>query len=294
MLAVYVVMLIIQNRRQRAILFGGVAGVILVATFSFAIGLGGESIAERTFTLFGQNPVSLYSESRGGQLEYTFGELLYSYPLGAGLGRWGMVSGYFGGGSTPDSAPLWAEIQVAGWTIDGGIPLLILYVGAIVVTLTSELRTALYDPDAKVRACAGVVVAVNLGHRGADLQLHTVRHADRLAVLVPGGRAARHRDPARADRDADAQRTSTMSACWLLIAGDFAPHGGMDMANFALANYLARPQAALEARVTFATAAKCISSVITCLRSWPLSRPCACTRRPGRSAPSGSASRSSA
>jgi glycosyltransferase involved in cell wall biosynthesis len=33
-----------------------------------------------------------------------------------------------------------------------------------------------------------------------------------------------------------------MSACWLLIAGDFAPHGGMDMANFALANYLARPQ----------------------------------------------------
>jgi hypothetical protein len=163
MLAVYVVMLFSQNRRQRAILFGGVAGVILVATFSFAIGLGGESIAERTFTLFEQNPVSLYSESRGGQLVYTFGELLQSYPLGAGLGRWGMISGYFGGGSTPDSAPLWAEIQVAGWAIDGGIPLLILYVGGIVVTLTSEVRTALSDPDAKVRACAGVVVAVNLG-----------------------------------------------------------------------------------------------------------------------------------
>jgi glycosyltransferase involved in cell wall biosynthesis len=28
---------------------------------------------------------------------------------------------------------------------------------------------------------------------------------------------------------------------WLLVAGDFTAHGGMDMANFALASYLARP-----------------------------------------------------
>ena len=76
-----------------------VAGGLVVATFTFAIMLGGESIAERTFTLFAQDPVSLYSASRGGQLVYAFDDLVNSYPLGAGLGRWGMINGYFGGGA---------------------------------------------------------------------------------------------------------------------------------------------------------------------------------------------------
>jgi hypothetical protein len=47
-----------------------VAGGIVVATFTFAIALGGESIAERTLTLFAQDPVSLHASSRGGQLVY--------------------------------------------------------------------------------------------------------------------------------------------------------------------------------------------------------------------------------
>jgi hypothetical protein len=160
MLASYVGLLMFQQRKRRAFVFGAVAGGLVVATFTFAIALGGESIAERTFTLFAQDPVSLYSASRGGQLVYTFDGLLSSYPLGAGLGRWGMISGYFGGGS---ERPLWAEIQVAGWAIDGGIPLVIVSIAALVVTLLAERRLALSDPDPKVRACAGVILAANLG-----------------------------------------------------------------------------------------------------------------------------------
>ena len=83
-----------------------------------------------------------------------------TYPLGAGLARWGMINAYFGGGSQP---ALWAEIQVAGWAIDGGIPLVLISVGALVVALLAERRLALSDPDAKVRACAGVILAVNIG-----------------------------------------------------------------------------------------------------------------------------------
>jgi hypothetical protein len=160
MLATYVSLLMFQRRKQRAVVFGGIAGGLVVATFSFAIFLGGESIAERTFTLFAQDPVSLYSASRGGQLVYTVDDLVSSYPLGAGLGRWGMISGYFGGGS---QKPMWAEIQVAGWAIDGGIPLVLVSVAALLVTLLSERRIALSDPNAKVRACAGVILAANLG-----------------------------------------------------------------------------------------------------------------------------------
>jgi hypothetical protein len=160
MLATYVGLLLFQQRKQRAVVFGTVAGGIVVATFTFAIVLGGESIAERTLTLFAQDPVSLYASSRGGQLVYTFDDLINTYPLGAGLGRWGMINGYFGSGS---ERPLWAEIQVAGWAIDGGIPLVLVSVAVLVVVLLSERRLALSDPDAKVRACAAVVLAANLG-----------------------------------------------------------------------------------------------------------------------------------
>jgi hypothetical protein len=110
-------------------------------------------------TLFAQDPVSLYQASRGGQLVYTFDDLISTYPLGAGLGRWGMIGGYFGGGDHP----LWAEIQVAGWAIDGGIPLILVSVGAVVVALFHLWRVAGTDPDAKVRACAAIALAANLG-----------------------------------------------------------------------------------------------------------------------------------
>jgi hypothetical protein len=160
MLASYAGVLMFQQRKQRAVLFGAVAAALVVVTFSFAIGLGGASIAERTLTLFAQDPISLYSASRGGQLVYTFDDLINNYPLGAGLGRWGMIAGYFGGG--PERT-LWAEIQVAGWAIDGGIPLVLVSVAVLVVVLLAERRLALTDPDAKVRACAAVVLAANLG-----------------------------------------------------------------------------------------------------------------------------------
>lgn len=160
MLATYVAVLSWHGRLRRAMTFGAIAGSLVVATFSFAVSLGGESIIERTFTLFEQDPMSLYSASRGGQLVYAFEDLVSIYPLGAGLGRWGMIAGYFGAGA---QRSLWAEIQIAGWAIDGGIPLLLLGVAAPVIALASQWRIAIADPDGKVRACAAVILAANLG-----------------------------------------------------------------------------------------------------------------------------------
>ena len=159
MMATYVVVLMMHRRVRRAMVFGVIAGGLVLGTFVFAVSLGGESIVERTLTLFAQDPVSLYSSSRGGQLVYTFDDLIVTYPLGAGLSRWGMISTYFGG----SQAPLWAEIQIAGWAIDGGIPLLLLGVAAPVIALMTLWRQSLRDPNAKVRACAAVILAANLG-----------------------------------------------------------------------------------------------------------------------------------
>ncbi len=163
MFAAYFSVLVAQRRKSRAVVFGGVAAAIVVSTFLFALSLGGESIAERTFTLLAQDPVALYAGSRGGQLSYTFGDILQKYPLGAGLGRWGMIAVYFGTGAVADAEPLWVEIQVAGWAIDGGLVLLVLSVGALVVTLASEAQIARSNPEARIRACAAVVLAANLG-----------------------------------------------------------------------------------------------------------------------------------
>jgi hypothetical protein len=163
MLVSYASVLVLQERKARATLFAAAAAAIVVATFVFALTLGGQSIAERTFTLFAQDPLALYAGSRGGQLTYTFGELLQTYPMGAGLGRWGMIAVYFGNAGRPDVQPLWVEIQVAGWAIDGGFALLLLCVGAIVVTLAAEFQMARAHQDARVRACAAVVLAANLG-----------------------------------------------------------------------------------------------------------------------------------
>jgi hypothetical protein len=163
MLVSYVGVLLVQQRYARAARFGSLAAALVFATFLFALFLGGESIAERTSTLLKQDPISLYSASRGGQLIYTFDELLTTYPVGAGLGRWGMISGYFGSSDNIDSTPLWAEIQIAGWAIDGGIPLLFLSVAALVATFNAQTRVARFHGDAKVRACAAVILAANVG-----------------------------------------------------------------------------------------------------------------------------------
>jgi hypothetical protein len=163
MLVAYFSLLMVQQRRSRAVLFGGAAIALVIGTYLFALTLGGESIAERTLTLFAQDPLALYAGSRGGQLTYTFGELLQKYPMGAGLGRWGMIAVYFANNAQPGVEPLWVEIQVAGWAIDGGFALLLLYIGALVVTLMTDARVARMHEDARVRACAAVVLAANLG-----------------------------------------------------------------------------------------------------------------------------------
>jgi hypothetical protein len=163
MLVSYVVVMSAQNRARRAIMFGALATGLVVSAFAFSLMLGGGSIAERTSTLLTQDPISLYSASRGGQLVYTFEELLATYPIGAGLGRWGMIGGYFGGSGNPESTRLWAEIQIAGWAIDGGIPLLFLSLAALAVTFTSQVRIAYGHTNAKVRACAAVILAANVG-----------------------------------------------------------------------------------------------------------------------------------
>jgi hypothetical protein len=160
MIVLYGVVLVRQGRVAKATSFTTLAAALVGGSFLLAVTLGGQSIVDRFVTLFADDPMSVYYHARGVQLDYTLSELLYQFPLGAGLGRWGMAAGYFGTSNVPG---LWAEIQITGWMIDGGVPMIVLYAGAIVVTALAQFRLTGAAMHPRIAACAAVVFAANLG-----------------------------------------------------------------------------------------------------------------------------------
>jgi hypothetical protein len=157
------VALLFQNQKTRLTAFLSLcAGVIIVGLTASTI-LGGESVRERFSTLLGDDPTTLYYQSRGNQLKSGFNELAGQYPFGAGLARWGMMYGYFGDRSKLESTELWAEVQPTVWLLDGGLFLLGLYALALIVTALFTWRLALQLAARGDRLWASTVAAVNIG-----------------------------------------------------------------------------------------------------------------------------------
>ena len=115
------------------ILVAGAA--ILVASFAWATAVGGESVTERFSNLGGSGAIDAYRTGRGGFVDQTIGDLLDQYPLGAGVGRWGMMNTYFGNPFDYVSPPIYVEIQMTGWLLDGGVLMWLIYGGAILLSL---------------------------------------------------------------------------------------------------------------------------------------------------------------
>ena len=132
---VYIVILAMQRQMRKAALLLVVAVVVLTGSFLWAVSFAGESVQERFLTLSAADPVTTYyTAGRGGQLQYAFDTMIFDYPAGAGLGRWGMMRYYFGDPNNPNSPPIWAELQPNAWILDGGIVLLLFYPVALFVT----------------------------------------------------------------------------------------------------------------------------------------------------------------
>jgi hypothetical protein len=160
MALVYALVLLRQGRAGKATTFGGLAAGLFFGSFTLAVALGGQSIMDRFMSLLADDPMAVYYHARGVQLDITLSELLFEYPFGAGLARWGMAAGYFSVSSVPS---IWAEIQITGWIIDGGVLLVVLYGGALIVNAISDFRLAQRTDNARLAACAAVVLSANLG-----------------------------------------------------------------------------------------------------------------------------------
>jgi hypothetical protein len=140
-----------------------VLAVVAFFGFSWAIAVGGKGVVERFGTLTAADPGTVYSQNRGHFIEYSIEELLPKYPLGAGLGRWGMMNNYFGDNSDPNTAMIWSEEQFTAWLVDGGVPLILVYLYAVVVTVMFAYRLALSRVDPEMAIFAAVICAYNVG-----------------------------------------------------------------------------------------------------------------------------------
>jgi hypothetical protein len=162
MMTVYTLVAFRQGRAARASQFGILSAGVVVTALSVAVTLGGASIADRVNSLFAADPLAVYQQARGTQLTFTFFDLLFQYPLGAGLGRWGMAAGYFGTANA-NSPPIWAEIQFTGWMIDGGVVMVALYMGALASTTAAQWRVARATQFPRLAVCGAVILAASLG-----------------------------------------------------------------------------------------------------------------------------------
>lgn len=161
----YAVMCVLLLRQRRLWLSGMLAGAgtgMVIGAFALAVAIGGESVFNRFYGLIDTGLVTSYQQNRGLFVEYTFRELIFEYPLGAGIGRWGMMNAHFAQFDSNPSPPLWAEIQVTGWLIDGGILLMVAYTGAILAAMWSLYRLAHPDRGGRLAYPSAVVFSLGL------------------------------------------------------------------------------------------------------------------------------------
>jgi len=130
------------------------AGVVFV--WAAAVGTG---VSDRFATLLEDSPGEVYRSNRGVFLIETFQAHIPLYPVGAGLGRYGMINAYFGTRANPDSPPLWAEIQPTAWVFDGGLLLLLTGYAAVVGAVVLAARLALAVRDESLAGLAAIVAA---------------------------------------------------------------------------------------------------------------------------------------
>jgi hypothetical protein len=161
-LLAYVVLLVLQRQKRKAVLLVAFGVLTFVFSFFLALGLGGQSIEDRFATLFSDNPVNVYYENRGAQIQYGVDTLLLEYPAGAGIGRWGMMYAYFGDPNNLESPPLWAELQPNAWVLDGGVVLLVFYSFAVLANLFSQIKMVRAARSPGMKFSTSAIAAVNL------------------------------------------------------------------------------------------------------------------------------------
>ncbi|WP_353932508.1 hypothetical protein WJM97_07950 [Okeanomitos corallinicola TIOX110] len=162
MVVLIVVLLRVGKLARATAMIFGVTG-LFVGSFAWAIAIGGQSTMERINSLFADSPQEVYQQNRGLFLQDTIERLLPKYPLGAGLGRWGMINSYFGDNTYLVSQPIWVEIQWTGWLLDGGVPLIFAYILTIYSACHAAWKIAINRKLGDFALWGGLIFAYDIG-----------------------------------------------------------------------------------------------------------------------------------
>lgn len=155
LLAIMCFLLIRLGRWTQAYSIGGIGAGVVIFAFSWAVTVGGDAVRERFMGLMEDSPIETYQENRGGFLLVTLDSLV-NYPLGRGVGRWGMVPIYLPPGPGQPRM-LHAEIQVTGWAFDGGIVMIAVMWLAIGKLLYFIYRQATQNTNLRMAYLIGII-----------------------------------------------------------------------------------------------------------------------------------------
>lgn len=161
-LVVIALVLLQLKRFWQVSVMAAITTLIAIATTQWALKVGGETTSDRFLSLLSDSPDAVVYQNRGHFLETTLTELLPQFPFGAGLGRWGMMNDYFGSNYNPMNAPIWVEIQWTGWLLDGGVPLIIAYSGAIIAACIGVWKVV-SDRNSSLQLWGAIIFAYNIG-----------------------------------------------------------------------------------------------------------------------------------
>lgn len=154
------VLLGLQGRVATALTMAAGGGVMIAGALVWVARRMGNIVIDRFATLVGSNQVDLFNRNRGGFVWEALTKTIWDYPLGHGMGWWGMVNMMFF--NPMKVSTVWVEVMIAAWVVDGGFPLLIGYGGAVVVATWNAYRIALSNKDPDVSFWATVVFAQNI------------------------------------------------------------------------------------------------------------------------------------
>lgn len=155
-------LLTLRGDFHRLIQAGAVLAALVFVSFIWAVSLGGDVVTKRLTSLVTDRADNVYYKNRGHFLDETIHEMLPQYPFGAGLGRWGMMNTYFGDRSLKDSSMIWVEIQWTAWLLDGGVPLILAYVTALVLAFVVAWKVSFDRKIGSLGVWGSLLFAYNL------------------------------------------------------------------------------------------------------------------------------------
>src|SRR5688572_16440931 len=140
----------------------GVGLALVVGSYVWALAVGGDAVSDRFSGLANDGVFRVFQDQRGTFIRYTLSELLYQFPLGAGLGRSGMMHVYFGDPTLWLAPPIHVEVQLTGWLLDGGVPMWLLCGGALFMALNYSYRAAVRALTPAAQDIATIVLCLQL------------------------------------------------------------------------------------------------------------------------------------